>query len=343
MGATRGRNPRLARLAVAALVAVSGLLGAVPSSAEPTQADLEAAEARLEELNEHQSLLVEEYNQAQLAKKEAEAKLGEAQRDLARARDDARAARDDLQERVVAVYTGMGTEIDLLLGAESFGEFSDRLEFLGQLAEHDQSLALEAEAAGQRATWASERLEEAVREREQALATIDRKTDEIEESIAEQERTVAELEDELERLRELREQQATVPPVGDIGSDISPPPAPSPRAQAAIDAAFSVIGTPYQWGGSDPQTGFDCSGLTMWAWAHAGVSLPHSSSAQYSMLPKVPRDQLQPGDLVFFYSPIHHVGIYIGGGRMIDSPHTGTVVQVRPVNWDSYVGAGRPG
>jgi cell wall-associated NlpC family hydrolase len=82
----------------------------------------------------------------------------------------------------------------------------------------------------------------------------------------------------------------------------------------------------------------------MWAWAHGGVSLPHGSGAQYASTPRVDRGALQPGDLVFFYSPISHVGLYIGGGSMIDASHPGSsgAVAVRPVNWGSYVGAGRP-
>jgi cell wall-associated NlpC family hydrolase len=110
-----------------------------------------------------------------------------------------------------------------------------------------------------------------------------------------------------------------------------------------LDAAYSAIGTPYQWGGSSPETGFDCSGFTMWAWAHAGVSLPHSSAAQYSSLPHVAREDLQPGDLLFFYSPISHVAMYVGGGRMIHSSHPGTTVGVVAVYWEHFVGAARPG
>ena len=90
----------------------------------------------------------------------------------------------------------------------------------------------------------------------------------------------------------------------------------------------------------------DCSGLTMWSWAHAGVYLPHSSSAQYSAVPHVSFDQLQPGDLLFFYSPIHHVAIYVGGGQMIHETHPGTVAHVEGLTsyWMAYyVGAGRPG
>jgi cell wall-associated NlpC family hydrolase len=116
-------------------------------------------------------------------------------------------------------------------------------------------------------------------------------------------------------------------------SPIPAPPAPNPQAQAALDAAYSAIGTPYQWGGASPETGFDCSGFTMWAWSHAGVSLPHSSAAQYSALPH---------DLLFFYSPISHVAMYVGGGRMIHSSHPGTTVGVVAVYWDSFVGAARP-
>ena len=80
----------------------------------------------------------------------------------------------------------------------------------------------------------------------------------------------------------------------------------------------------------------------MWAWAHAGVSLPHSSGMQFAAIPHVPQSALQPGDLVFFYHPIEHVGIYIGGGRMIDANHTGGSVGVRPVYWQYFAGAGRP-
>ena len=124
------------------------------------------------------------------------------------------------------------------------------------------------------------------------------------------------------------------------------PPAPisSPNARAgvAIAAAQSVMGTPYKWAGSTP-AGFDCSGLTSWAWAKAGVSLPHSSGAQYAATQRVPIDQLQPGDLVFFGSPIHHVGLYIGGGQMIDSPHTGAVVRVASIYrmGGGFIGGGR--
>ena len=110
-----------------------------------------------------------------------------------------------------------------------------------------------------------------------------------------------------------------------------------------MQAAYSVLGTPYQFGMAVPHVGMDCSGLTMWSWGQAGVSLPHSSQMQYDVIPHVSRDQIQPGDLLFFYTPIHHVAIYIGGGQMIEESHPGTVAHVATVYWQYYVGAGRPG
>ncbi|MFZ4720619.1 MAG: NlpC/P60 family protein [Ilumatobacteraceae bacterium] len=126
------------------------------------------------------------------------------------------------------------------------------------------------------------------------------------------------------------------------GTTYNPPPV-SGRAGIAVRAAYSVLGTPYVAFANTPQTGFDCSGLTQWAWGQAGVSLPHYSRAQFNGLPKVAESQAQPGDLIFFYSPISHVGMYVGNGMMIDSPHTGATVRLKAVRWSAVVGVSRPG
>jgi cell wall-associated NlpC family hydrolase len=115
----------------------------------------------------------------------------------------------------------------------------------------------------------------------------------------------------------------------------------SGRAAVAVKTAFAQLGDPYVWGAAGPGS-FDCSGLTMYSWGAAGVSLPHSSSAQYSSVQHVAISDLQPGDLVFYYSPISHVGIYIGGGRVIDAPYPGLSVHISGLNSMPLVGAGRP-
>ena len=124
-------------------------------------------------------------------------------------------------------------------------------------------------------------------------------------------------------------------------SNIPPPPPPKAGASTAVAVARAQIGKPYKWGAAGPKE-FDCSGLTMYAWAKVGVHLVHFAASQYDMLPKVRRSQLRAGDLVFFGSPIHHVGIYEGGGIMIDAPQTGENVRRDSIYRDDYAGSSRP-
>jgi cell wall-associated NlpC family hydrolase len=120
-----------------------------------------------------------------------------------------------------------------------------------------------------------------------------------------------------------------------------PLPAPLATTVVALDWAFSELGKTYVWGGTGP-TVFDCSGLTQYVWRQAGVSIPRVAAAQYAWTVPVPLSQLLPGDLVFYgTTDIHHVGIYIGDGLMINAPHTGTVVQVSSIWWSDLAGFGR--
>jgi len=127
-------------------------------------------------------------------------------------------------------------------------------------------------------------------------------------------------------------------------SQIPPPPSAGGAAGAAVAAAESQLGVPYVWGGESPGHGFDCSGLTAWAWGQAGVPLPHYSGSQMADTTPVPVSDLEPGDLLF-YGPggSEHVAMYIGGGRMIEAPYTGAYVWITGLRLgDGFVGAGRP-
>jgi peptidoglycan DL-endopeptidase CwlO len=114
-------------------------------------------------------------------------------------------------------------------------------------------------------------------------------------------------------------------------------------AGTAINAAMGQLGVPYHYAMSSPGVGFDCSGLTHYAWGQAGVYLPSNSRAQAAATPHVPPADAQPGDLIFYYSPISHVGIYLGGGQLVHAPNTGRTVSVSSVTWSKVTVVGRPG
>ncbi|WP_249523730.1 C40 family peptidase, partial [Modestobacter marinus] len=119
-----------------------------------------------------------------------------------------------------------------------------------------------------------------------------------------------------------------------------PAPPPPPAAGDAVQTALAQIGDMYGIGASGPDS-FDCSGLTQYAYAAAGISLPHSSRAQSTMGVAVSRADLQPGDLVFFYSPISHVGMYIGNGQMVHASVSAGTIAVTSVDKGGYVSARR--
>jgi cell wall-associated NlpC family hydrolase len=152
---------------------------------------------------------------------------------------------------------------------------------------------------------------------------------------------------------------------GKLGQSTAVPGGPTPnvaaggasaKAMGAVRAALARLGTPYSWGGgtaSGPSygvaqganiKGFDCSGLTLYAYAQVGISLPHYTGSQYNSGVHVTRAQLKPGDLVFFYSDLHHMGMYIGNGNMVHAPQTGDVVKISPLSsHPSFAGGVRVG
>jgi cell wall-associated NlpC family hydrolase len=339
---------------MAVLIASSAIIGAANlSSAAPSREEVQQAKARLETLNRELSLLVERYNQARIRLQEVQGRLADVRSEAERAQAEADQAVASLNRSAARAYTGVGSQIATLFEATSIADFSDRLEFIGSMAQADADLALGAEIARQEARWTAEELAATVEERANLLEQIGRERDVIGSRIDEARDLYETLDREFQEAlaaqqaaREAAEAAQVGGSSGGVLADLGPTPTPPPvsgSAGAAIAAAYSVIGTPYVFGAADPNVGFDCSGLTMWAWGQAGVSLPHSSAAQYSSLPHVAQSDVQPGDLLFFYSPISHVGMYVGGGQMIHASHPGVPVQVVSVYWDSFVGAARPG
>jgi peptidoglycan DL-endopeptidase CwlO len=348
---------RRLRAGAAAALAILVLALAPVSNAKPTREEIDDARARVDQMNQELGLLVEEFNQTQVALQEAEAHLEELRASMRQARRAVERANTRLAEAARAAYKSQGSNLSLLLSSDTISVLSDRLYFLDAAAQDQTDLVVRANVAGEQARRAAQELEQVVTEQRALLDRLDQQQAAIEQGIAEQESLVASLEEELQQqiLEQRQAERAAAqeapapapapaqPSAPPTPSAPNPPPVSGSGASAAIAAAESVLGVPYRYAGASPESGFDCSGLTMWAWAHAGVSLPHSSQMQYSSLPHVSQSQLQPGDLVFFYSPIHHVGLYVGGGMMIHAPHTGTVVQRAAVYWEYFTGAARPG
>ncbi|HEX8098671.1 MAG TPA: NlpC/P60 family protein [Actinomycetota bacterium] len=270
------------------------------------------------------SQLVEEYDRAKEELKQAKARLGDLQATYRRLTGDARAARDRLAARVAEVFQENASQLGILLGSSSMGELSDRAAFLSGLVGDDADLVTNAKVKTELARRAGLELTQAVRREQGLLKLIKERSAEI--------RATLPYQQSLENV---------------FGNQSGPGSASSANVGSgsgavAVRAALSALGRPYVFGAAGPSA-FDCSGLMMWAWAQAGVSLPHSSSMQYATLPHVSLSQLQPGDLVFSYSPIHHVGMYIGGGQFVHAPHSGDVVRITSVAGYPVVGAARPG
>ena len=312
---TGTRAHLVARLSIAVLLAASATIGAATlSSAAPSREEVEQAQARLDSLNRELDLMVEQYNQARLRLQEVQARLADVRAQAQRAQATADRAISSLNANAARAYRGVGSQIAELFDSASLADFSDRLEFIGSMAQADSDLAVEAEAAQQEARWTAAELKATAEERQGIVDALAAKQDQIESRVAEARDLFEELDRKYhEALAAQAAAQAAAQEAaastGGGGSPIPPPPSPNANVAAVLQAAYSMIGTPYQYGGSSPETGFDCSGFTMWAWSHAGVYLPHSSAAQFASLPQVAQSDLQPGDLVFFYSPISHVGI----------------------------------
>ena len=350
-----GTRTKVMRLVVAALLVLPAIVASVsPSLAAPSQQDVQDAKAKLAQLQEQFSALNEQWNEARYQLQQAQEHLAEAKARKESAAADAAEARGRLAERAVQAYTDMGSQYEALLSANSMTEFSDRLEFLGAITQTDSDLAAQADEAAQRAAWATQEYDHAVSDAQAKADAMNAQRDQAQANLNEQAQLANSLESQYaaavaaqQAALDAQQNQTTsttpvtTPPPSGGGSDGGGGgfvPDPNGGAATAIAAAQSVLGAPYVFGAAGPSS-FDCSGLTSWAWAQAGVYLPHSASAQYSSLPHVPLDQVQPGDIIYYCNFGPHVALYIGGGGIIHARHPGPGGEVQQ---DSMYGYDRP-
>jgi cell wall-associated NlpC family hydrolase len=347
-----------ARIAAAAVAVVALLPGVtqVNSQAAPKRADLRAAEERLHELERDFELVVEDYNLVGERLEDIQIEIAGTRLIVDRTERRMSVRQDAADAVATELYMGgSATGLEAVLGAESLADAETRLLYLQESEDAQLEVFESLDAARLELESRISDLEEAqakARAAEERLAEL---REEVESKLVEQKDEITELNRQIEaaaRRREAREQAAleaardaaaaaSVQP-GATNINAPPPPKGNSAGATAVRAALSQLGKPYVWAAEGPDS-YDCSGLTLWAWAHAGVSLPHNSGMQYAATKRVAESDWQPGDLLFFGSPIHHVGMYVGDGQMIEAPYTGQVVRIISASRSDYVGAGRPG
>lgn len=334
-------GPVVRLVTVTALVAAAVSLSSGVGSAEPTTpagpTTVPEAQQQMIDLQHELEVVTEQYLDAVVARDQKQAEADEANQDLGVVQVQV----EDLTEQIggiaSAAYQGQNmTSFSSFMTSDSPEEFLAKLNTLGAISENTNDALEELVVAQEKAAALS-------RTAEAALAAAATSAQESAEKKAYLEAEVPKLEAQLAALSGADRDAVMNAEFQGTGSiDIGQISAPTEAAKQAVEAAYSQLGVPYKWGGASPSEGFDCSGLTSWAYAQAGVTIPRTSQSQAGAGTFVPRDQVQGGDLVFFYDPISHVGIAIDNETMIHAPTTGDVVKVSSIDSNpSYTTARR--
>jgi peptidoglycan DL-endopeptidase CwlO len=329
----------LLAICTAAVTAVVVLPGVGTADPAPT---VEQVQARVDQLNHEAAVAAERYNDARLRLDDVQARLASAQERAGSQEARVAEARKNLSAFASATYRFGGVDPTV-----QFFTSANPEQFLASSASLSQLSTRQAASLrhvmAERATLAQDNAlaGEQLADLTAAKADLERQKNEVEEKLGEAQHLLDRLQ-AADRARVLAAQRGS----RDAGAERLPLEAytgsASGSAAAATEFAYAQPGDRYVYGAAGPNS-WDCSGLTMGAWAAGGVSLPHSSRAQYSSGRKVARSDLQPGDLVFFYSPISHVGLYIGNGQMIHASNPSKPVSIASIDSSGpYAGAVRP-
>jgi cell wall-associated NlpC family hydrolase len=324
--------------------------------------------AQVQQLGTSLETAIAQYQYATIRLQRIQRNLNTNRRELHVAKSNLTASQKIIAKRLVTLYrNGTPSTLEVIFGARSLDDMMNRIDSEKSVTKLDSNVLHTVQSSRKTVIASGKVLAHEHALQQQIVAERAAKKHEIESKLAEQRRLLSSIKGQIAQMQaaELAHQaqlardaqarliaaksaQAQSHDSTFVGITATTPGAdtviaPPSHYQGVVGIAMSQIGTPYVWGGSAPG-GFDCSGLVMWAFAQVGVSLPHSSYAQYGYGVAVSQDQLEPGDLVFF-DGLGHVGIYIGGGQFIHAPHTGDVVKISSLSesWyaAAYVGARR--
>ena len=329
-------------------------MAAAGATADPGSVATKEAQARqvlgqIEQIDASLGSAVEAYNLANVRLAKIERDQRENRHELVVARSNLKHSQGALAARLVSVYTSAqdNSTLAILLGSTSLEDLLNRVETVNSTSRQDARIVREVTAFKRAVLRHRVELANAHAEQQRVVAEKAAERQRIESQLAQRRQLLSSIRGAIARIKAAEAAQqrqleaaararlSTTPPpsTGDIavgaaattpeGSTVAPPNVHG----GVVGIAMRYLGTPYRWGGASPSTGFDCSGFVMYVFAQIGVSLPHSSYAMMGMGTPVSMSQLEPGDLVFF-SGGSHMGIYIGGGQFIHSPHTGDVVKI---------------
>ena len=347
-----------ARRALVAAVAAGGLaFTPLPAAADPQPATSAEAAALVAARAHDLEILTEQFNEAREELAATREAADRAAQELVAAEAALAGAREQVRAVAYGAYTGERlAPLEAMLTSDSPDELLDRIGMLRTIADHNGQVLGRAEQTAADADRAKASAQDIATRAQAQVDRVAAQKDDLDAQIAVYQAAYERLSEEEQRAsraaaeRHAAEQaaaaQAAAAQAAGSGAAASrpapaapkaaaPPAAPvlggSAAAQKAVDTAMAQIGDPYVWGAAGPDA-FDCSGLVQYAYAAAGISLPHSSRMQSTMGAPVSRDALQPGDLVFFYSPVSHVGIYIGDGQMVHASTSGVPVKTASVD-----------
>jgi cell wall-associated NlpC family hydrolase len=322
---------RLLTLPLAALAAVVGL--ATLGNAEPTMTPAQAKQ-RVLDLNKPVSDLNEAYNKAVYDRDHANVRAGDLQKEIDAQQQKIDGLRDVVGQWAALAYRNGPGQLGALASTLTSGSPQSYL---------DQVAILQHLSADQRRDV--EALINSRKQLETQLADAKKQTDQATAASQTAKQQLDQANGMLAQAKQIAKQYGISFRDGDTGTAPTDPGPINGNVAAVIAYAKSTLGSDYVWGAAGPSE-FDCSGLTMMAWKQAGVSLPHQSYEQYKATRRVSLSALQPGDLVFYGnspSGIHHVALYVGGGKVINAPQPGEVVKYAPVKMESdLLAGGRP-
>ena len=325
--------------------------GAQADSISAKRAQAQGALAKLRQLDAAAQRANSRYQEASRKLRLVEHRLRINHQALGVARGNLGRSQQALAKRLVAIYTSQDEQSSLavILGARSLDDLVSRIETVNSVSNQDSALVDEVVSFHRQVVHRRTMLREERTRQSRLVAERAAQRNQIEGKVAAERRLYNSVRSEIAQMIERQQaaQQAAAraaraasvqvaTPKVSYGAGPASSSVPAGRYGGVVGVAMRYLGTPYVYGGASP-SGFDCSGLVMYAFSQVGISLPHYTVAQwnYSNSVSVSRSQLQPGDLVFF-AGLGHVGIYVGGGNFIHAPHTGSVVRIDSLNSGWY-------